>query len=484
MEFLIRWTLSLLLLLIVLLPAGCAVNPVTGQQELMLLSETDEAQLGRSTDRSVSEQYGLYEDAQLQTYVQSLGQPMALSSHRPGLPWQFKVMDSEVINAFAAPGGYIYVTRGLLAAVNNEAELVGVLGHEIGHVTARHSAQQYSKKMLTNLGLQLGQAFGGSYGDLLGPVVQSGAGMLFLKFSRDDEREADALGIDYATRVGYDASRTADFFVTLQRQASLDGGDGQRLPDFFSSHPNPGEREQTVRALSGKVQALSPGRSYRINREAYLRRIDGLVYGKDPRHGFREGDWYYLPQHRVKLPVPKGWSLEREGNNLQLVHPQKYAVALVSIRPQSRMDQEIAAFFKGTGARVQQERRLSTDGMPTRLFLSLLGDGQKRAVVVSRFFQKDADVFAVHSLTGEAAYATLGEVAQLPGKGFAFMTDPDKINPRPQRIAIRTASRASTLEQLLAEHRVSRELWAKVAWLNGRQLTDRIAAGELIKIID
>lgn len=474
----------LMVLLIGLLPAGCAVNPVTGQQELMLLSEQDESQLGLKTDRSVSEQYGIYADRQLQDYIQSLGGAMARASHRPGLPWQFKVMDSEIINAFAAPGGYIYVTRGLLAAVNNEAELVGVLGHEIGHVTARHSAQQYSKSMLANVGLQLGQVLAGSYGDMLGPALQSGAGLLFLKFGRDDEREADALGVDYATRAGYDAARTADFFVTLQRQATVDGGDGQRLPDFFSSHPNPVDREQTVRSLAYSIQAKSPGKAFLTNRDAYLRRIDGLVFGKDPRQGFRDGDWYFLPQHRVKLPIPAQWKFEREGNSLQMAHPQGKAAVLVSIRPQSRMDQEITAFLKGTGARVQQERRLTTDGMPTRLLLSLLSDGQKRAVVISRFFQKGDDVFAVHGLTGEAAYSALGDVIQQPGKGFGVMSDPDKLNPRPKRVVIKVAARAATLDSLLDGYGVDRELRAKTAWLNGRQLTDRVAAGELIKIVE
>ena len=221
--------------------AGCAVNPVTGQQQLMLLSEQDEFRLGSQTDQSVIEQYGIYEDAGLQNYLLEKGLTIARISHRPGLDWQFKVMDSPVVNAFAAPGGYVYVTRGLLAAVNNEAELAGVLGHEIGHVTARHSAQQYSKMMLANIGLSLGQEFMGGYGDMLGPIMEAGAGLLFLKFSRDDEREADALGVEYASRSGYDAARMADFFITLQNQPSARCRTGRASAGILFHAPQPGE---------------------------------------------------------------------------------------------------------------------------------------------------------------------------------------------------------------------------------------------------
>ncbi|NIQ10485.1 MAG: M48 family metalloprotease, partial [Gammaproteobacteria bacterium] len=250
---------------ILLFVSGCAVNPVTGQQQLMLVSEQQESQLGVKTDKSVIEQYGVYADNQLQGYMQGIGNMMGRLSHRPGLNWSFKVMDTPVVNAFAAPGGYIYVTRGLLAAVNNEAELAAVLGHEIGHVTARHSAQQYSNMMLATLGLSLGQSLLGSYGDIMGPIMETGAGLLFLKFSRDDEREADALGVEYASRAGYDAGRMADFFITLQRQSTLDGQDSARLPEFFSTHPNPVNREANVRAMAKEWQVKSAHRDFLVN---------------------------------------------------------------------------------------------------------------------------------------------------------------------------------------------------------------------------
>jgi predicted Zn-dependent protease len=463
--------------------AGCAVNPVTGQQELMLLSEQDESRLGSQTDQSVIDQYGVYQDDSLQTYLQGIGHSMAQISHRPGLTWQFKVMDSPVINAFAAPGGYVYVTRGLLAAVNNEAELAGVLGHEIGHVTARHSAQQYSRMMLANLGMNLGVGFMGGYGDMLSPILQTGAGLLFLKFSRDDEREADALGVEYAARSGYDAGRMADFFITLRTQPAGDGETAARLPEFFSTHPNPANREANVRAMADNWRSKLPGSRFIINRQTFLQEIDGLVYGEDPRNGFREEGWYYLPRYGVKFPVPAQWTVEKEGNNLQMNHPDRKAVCIVGIRPDSQIGAVIAGFVKTSGVAVQSDHLITINGMPARRLLSTLNDGTNRAVIISHFYQRGRDVFAFHAMTSEAGFASLQEQIQSPASGFAVMTDPGKRNRQPQRIIVKAANRSSTLEAFLLAMKVDRDLWARTAWLNGRPLSSVIAAGEQIKLI-
>lgn len=473
----------LIILFGLLLTAGCAVNPVTGQQQLMLLSEQDEFRLGSQTDQAVIDQYGVYLDDGLQNYLQGMGRSMAVISHRPGLTWQFKVMDSPVVNAFAAPGGYVYVTRGLLAAINNEAELAGVLGHEIGHVTARHSAQRYSNMMLANIGLSIGQEFMAGYGDMLGTVLQTGAGLLFLKFSRDDEREADALGVEYASRSGYDARRMADFFVTLRTQPSAGGEQGTRLPEFFSTHPSPANRESNVRAMATTWQSRLPGQNFLVNRQAYLKEIDGLVYGDDPRKGFREGNWYYLPQFRVQIPIPAQWQFEQEGHNLQLSHPDRKAVCIVGIRPDSQSSQVVASFLKETGATIHEDRMVTNNGMPARTLLSSIKDGDKRAVIVSYFYQRDRDVFAFHAMTSAAEFGSLQELMQSPAKGFTTMTDRAKLNRQPQRIVVKSVVRSETLEAFLRAQKVDSDLWSQIAWINGRQLSTILAAGEQLKVI-
>jgi predicted Zn-dependent protease len=193
---------------------SCARNPVTGKREFMLLSEGDEIKMGKQTDEQVIQMYGIYEDEKLKSYVDALGQKMAKISHRSHLNYEFKVMDSPVINAFAVPGGYVYVTRGILAHLNSEAELAGVIGHEIGHVAARHSAQKYSETYVANIGLGVGSMVSQDFANFAGLAAQ-GLGLLFLRFSRDDERQSDDLGVQYSTKVGYDAREMANFFATL-----------------------------------------------------------------------------------------------------------------------------------------------------------------------------------------------------------------------------------------------------------------------------
>src|SRR5687767_7186914 len=182
---------------------ACATNPVTGKRELSFMSEAQEISVGRELDAQVRQEMGLYEDNELQRYVQDLGMQLARSSQRPNLPWSFAVLDSPAVNAFALPGGFIYITRGILPYLDNEAQLVGVLGHEIGHVTARHSAQQYTRGMGASLGVLVGSIFVPQirpFSDL----AEGSIGVLFLKFGRDDEIQADALGAAYTAAGGWD----------------------------------------------------------------------------------------------------------------------------------------------------------------------------------------------------------------------------------------------------------------------------------------
>src|SRR5213595_4027039 len=178
---------------------ACAVNPATGSRQLMLISESQEIAMGRDYDRQVGASIGLYPDSGLQRYLQQFGTRLAATSERPNLPWTFRVVDDPVVNAFALPGGFIYVTRGIFAHLNSEAELAGVVGHEIGHVTARHSVSQLSKQQLAQLGLAVGSIASPELGRYAGLAGQA-FGVLFLKYSRDNESQADDLGLRYMRR--------------------------------------------------------------------------------------------------------------------------------------------------------------------------------------------------------------------------------------------------------------------------------------------
>src|SRR5437868_1133932 len=225
--------------------AGCARNPATGKNELMLVSESQEIQMGQQADSGVIASIGLYPDPSLQTYIQALGEKLAATSERPKLPWPFRVVDDPAVNAFAIPGGFVYVTRGILAHMTSEAELATVMGHEIGHVTARHTAHQISREQVASLGLAIGSIASSQVSKYAGLASQA-LGVLFLKFSRENENTADALGVRYSSRANYDSRQMDSVMSMLDR---IESGSGGRLPEWLATHPNPGNRIQHINSV-------------------------------------------------------------------------------------------------------------------------------------------------------------------------------------------------------------------------------------------
>ena len=259
---------------------SCAVNPVTGRKQIMLMSEAQEVQLGLSYDPQVLASFGEYNSPALQSWVQAKGTEMGKLSHRPNLEYHVKVVDSPVVNAFAVPGGYIYLTRGIMANLNNEAEFIGVLGHEMGHIAARHSVSQQTKQQLGTLLLIGGMIASPKFANYAEQAMQ-GLELLFLSFSREDEREADALGSEYATKMAYDGTKMADFYKVLIRMnlSEAEGG----VPTFLSTHPDPGDRYNAVLRNTKAWQDSLKLPSYKVNGDSYLQMIDGMIYGEDPK---------------------------------------------------------------------------------------------------------------------------------------------------------------------------------------------------------
>src|SRR3989442_2818178 len=284
--------LAALALALVGSPLGCARNPVTGKRQIVLVSESEEIAMGRQSDPQVRQEYGIVENQALQNYAQAMGRKLVAVSHRPNLEWHFTVVDSSVVNAFAIPGGYVYLTRGILAYLGSEAELAGVMGHEIGHVTARHSVRQITRQQLAQLGLGVGSVLSPTFGQL-GNAAPSGFGLLFLRFSRDDEREADRLGVEYAARAAYDPRQVSNFFDVLGRLSAA--GDRQTIPGWLSTHPDPPQRVEATRMLAEQwIQMLGlTDERMVVDRDPFLRAIDGMVFGNDPREGFSEGTRFY-----------------------------------------------------------------------------------------------------------------------------------------------------------------------------------------------
>jgi len=315
---------SLLLALFVVVVAACAVNPATGRREFSLVSEAQEIEMGREADPQVTASIGVVDDPDLQAYVSGLGQRLAAVSERPALPWSFKVVDDPVVNAFAIPGGFIYVTRGILAHFDSEAELAGVLGHEIGHVTARHSASQMSRQQLQMIGLGVGMVFSDAVRQY-GGVVAAGLQVLNLRYSRGDESEADGLGLRYISRLGYDSDAMIGVFQML---AQVSGGGEGRVPEWQLTHPYPENREADTRARIAQMGLASGGT---VGRDEYLDHIDGLVYGEDPRQGFFQDSRFLHPELAFGLTFPSGWSTVNQRSVVAAVAPSEDAVLALNL---------------------------------------------------------------------------------------------------------------------------------------------------------
>ena len=466
---------------LILLTASCAVNPVTGRQELMLLSEANEVKLGHRTDAQVIQEYGIYDDSNFTGYINDLGRRIGQLSHRPNLSYHIKILDSPVVNAFAVPGGYLYFTRGILANLNSEAELVGVLGHELGHITARHSAQQYSRAQLAQIGMGVGMVFSETFRGF-GELAQFGVGMLFLKFSRDNERQSDDLGVEYSTRAGYDADHMANFFETLERLHQ--GSDRSGLPGWFSTHPNPEDRIEAVRRKAGEWRQNLGVRNLKVNRNSYLKKIDGLVFGEDPRQGFLEDNVFYHPVLRFQFPVPRNWKLQNTRTLVRMMSDREDAVILFSVSSARTPEQAARNFADESKTSVIGSYRDNVNGLSAHHLNWQLRSGQGFLRGMSYFIQKNTKIYVFHGFSPANRFNNYASRFQETMVQFRNFTDPAKLAVQPARIRVRSTGSAGSLRQALRAFGTPKDKLESMALLNGKHLNDRIPANTLIKIVE
>lgn len=477
----VRWFRSLLLpSSLILVLAACATNPVTGRRELSLMSASQELQLGAESDEAIVAQYGLVDDPALVAYVEGVGEKLVPVSHRPDLDFHFRVLDDPIVNAFALPGGYVYITRGILAYLNSEAALAGVMGHEIGHVTARHSAQRYTQQVLLGTGLALGSVFSQTfarYADLAGSAGQ----LLLLKYGRDDERQSDELGVQYATAVGYDTNDMAEFFRSLERLTPADG----RLPGWMSTHPDPGERWNTVHALTREQQEA--GTQYELDRERYLEHIDGLVFGADPREGFFRDGLFHHPQLRFRFPVPAGWKTQNGKSQVVMVEPGQAGAVIFMAAKGSTPSAAADAFLQQNGVKLLERRNVIVAGGGGVRTLARIEQAQGSQIVLSTFFTHGTGQWVFHGLTTDAAYRKLRDTLLLPAEGFAEETDPEVLGVKPYRLKVVTAPRSGSFRSVASSFALvpgsGIEDLESLAVLNGRGLDDPIREGESLKVV-
>ncbi|HEX9653338.1 MAG TPA: M48 family metalloprotease [bacterium] len=467
------------LTLVFLVLNTCATNPVTGKKELSLLSFDQEVQLGLDADKGIVAEYGLYDDTKIAEFVEQLGQRMAKVSHRPTLEFHFRVLDSPVINAFALPGGFVYITRGILAYMNSEAELAGVMGHEIGHVTARHGAKAYTRAQLAQVGLGAAFVFSETFRQY-SDVAQLGVGLLFLRFSRDQERQSDELGVQYSTALGYDAADMSKFFGTLNR---LQDESSQSLPGWFSTHPNPEDREAKTLELARAAQQKSSLKDFKKERDEYLALIDGIVFGEDPRQGFVENGYFYHPTLDFQFPVPRDWQVVNTPQAVQMVNKEQTAGMQFSLAQETGARAAADKFVADTKGQVTFSDYARINGMVTEIRETVLTGQEGSLKVLSYFFEKGKYVFVFHGFSALDNYGTFQSAFKQTMVNFDRLKNEQARTVKPTRLKVVTATRSSSLKDFLAHHLHKKVTPDKFAIINGMALGDAVKPGDRIKVL-
>lgn len=456
--------------------AQCAVNPATGKTELSLVGEQQEIQMGIEGAKAAEAQMGIYPDSAIQRYVSSLGQQIAKVGERPGLPWSFIVVDDPIVNAFALPGGPVFISRGILTYMNSEAQLVSVLGHEAGHVTAKHSVNQMSKQQLLGGLLTVGmivrpelQQFGG--------LASEGLGLLFLKYSRDDESQADALGFRYMTKIGYDPHEMTEMFKTLDR---ISGSGSRGTPEWLSTHPDPGNR---VAATESRIASAGPtiANATKIEHDAFLKRIDGMIFGDDPRQGYFQGTTFLHPTLKLRFAFPTGWKTQNSASAVIGASSQGDAQIAFEFAGNGSPSATLSQFLGQQGIRTVGTSNASINGMSAAVgqFTAQSQDGSQLAGYAA-FIQMDGTTFRILALTSAQNIQSYDAAFRGTINSFNRLTDPAALAVKPMHVQLVTLPRAMTITQFHSQYPSAVSL-DEIALINAKSAGETIPAGTLIK---
>jgi predicted Zn-dependent protease len=456
--------------------ASCAKDYVTGRPTFTLVDEATEIRIGAAEDKKVVAVLGVYEDEKLSDFVAGLGQHIAQVCHRPNLTYTFRVVDSPVINAFALPGGYIYITRGLMAHVNSIDELVGVMAHEVGHVAARHSAKQISR-----------QAAASGFGlfNIVNIVVPPVGGLLsapsqlmLLSYSRKQESQSDDLSVAYTTRLNYDSRELARFLTLLQRLAA---SDDRKPPIFLSTHPDSGDRARAVVKLSKKWQSKLNWDQKDPDVSGYLALIDGIVYGDNPRRGYTERGTFYHPDLGFEFPYPKNWKLINSHAAVILISPKRDAVMYLTTQESTSPIKVAERTAAESDLVVISSEKVRVSGLKVYKVHSTTSDQRTR--ILSYYILLNKRVYVFHAFTSPKRFEKRKSSFTIALHGFKQTSDPAVLGKKPLRVRIKTAGKNTTLGALLKTYRVPARLHKNIVELNVKALTDPITAGETVKII-
>lgn len=472
----------LFLALIPLTISACSTNPATGKQQFTaLMSPQQEVQVGASEHQKIVKQYGLVKDQALNNYVNEIGRKVTADTERPDVKYTFYVLDSPIVNAFALPGGYIYVSRGLLALANNEAELASVLGHEAAHITARHSAERYSRGVVTSLGASVLSAAIGSSG--ASQALGLGANLYLSSYSRDQENEADTLGLRYMTRGGYHPEAVPSFLYSLERQSELDAklaGRGKSAGhNYFSTHPATADRVHKTR---GESKAYAQGGVK--NPDRHLKAINGMIYGDSAAQGFARGNEFYHPGLGFTFSVPEGFRINNQPSQV-VASARNGAVVLFDMAGNKQglhpYDYLTGVWLKDT--KLTGSEKMAVHGQPaaTASFTGTI-KGQPMTIRVVAIKWKQSFVRFQIAIPQNAP-AT--QVEALKGSTYSFraMTGKEKASVKPHLLKLYTARKGDTVASIARRQPFDQLQEERFRVLNGLQPGEGLVAGKAYKIV-
>jgi predicted Zn-dependent protease len=488
-----RGLVIVLLLLLAIDTAGCTLsrNPITGRKRALAWTWEQEKQIGAEADQQITAQFGLYENEFLAAYVERIGQRVLAESHvrRPDAdpvfretPFFFRVLDSPIVNAFALPGGYIYVTRGLISHLDNEAQLAVVLGHEIGHVEARHASQRALAQQLGQIGL-IGGAILGQ--ELLGLPAQdllniggTAVQLMFLKYSRDDERESDQLGVEYAARADYEASEGSAFFESLKR---IGEREGHAIPNFLSTHPDPGQREIRIREMADEWRQRTE--MHLINQDAFYAAIDGMILGENPREGFVQSNVYYHPELAFRFGIPSGFQLINQRQQVVLLESNQRAIMVLTLSQQASARAAAAHLVGQQGIREVESGATTVSDLPA-FYVVADAQPQQGPIVrlVSFFIEYGGNVYSFLGYSTRDDFPRYQDAFVRTIRGFSRLTDSSILNVQPVRVATVTADRTAPFSAFVPSRLPPDFSADDLAIVNQVHLNQQIPQGTALKL--
>lgn len=474
----------LFLLALMSVLAGCATNPATGKSDFVMMSEQEELGMGQKYSQEILKQYPRYGDEKLQAYVQQVGERVARAGDRPNLQYHFTVIDTPDINAFALPGGYIYIHRGLMAYLGSEAELAAVLGHEVGHVTARHSVRQQSQSSAWNI---LGQAVAIGTGVGAAADLTNVLGTAFVRgYGRDMELEADGLGAKYLARAGYDPTAMIQVVRVLKNQEDFARDEAARKGQatqpvgyhgLFDTHP---DNDQRLKQVIGPAQALAGSGQREVAAERYLKAIDGMPFGDSAASGVRRGQSFYHSELDFTLTYPAGWGILNQPT--ALVGFTADQQAYIGMKLVQRDDQLTPAEYlrKGAGGRLAGEESFQQAGLSVATGV-VPGSPARRIAVI---YQKDRAYLFVGAVKGRASLESVDDQFMQVIRSFRPMRADEQKFAQPRRIAVVQAQSGQTVEQFAkAESGPESDSINRIRLLNDLYPTGQPKPGDWLKVV-